>query len=194
MGLINSVYELLLHLAAGYTLPWVPSVWKRYAVLRICHSLSSSAKEEKTETKRWDTYTLKLSQLGGRSRWEGVSPHPFLPSPGGQGRGRVLTGRKNWNQTAAWYSLWMLWEDTVFFRDRVEAADLKFVNDGVAARKQEEQWRDHQQSPPESVCDGRPQSSPGNKEPNVPANSFLSSSSWILRRIRSCSKASMYFE
>lgn len=31
----------------------------------------------------------------------------------------------------------MLWEDTVFFRDRVEAADLKFVSDGVAARKQE---------------------------------------------------------
>lgn len=95
MGLINSVYGLLLHLAAGYTLPWVLSVWKRYAVLRVCHSLSSSAKEKKTDTKRWDTYTLKLSQLGGRSRWEGVSPHPFLPSPGGQGRGRVLTGRSD---------------------------------------------------------------------------------------------------
>lgn len=51
-------------------------------------------KRRKQRQKRWDTYTLKLSQLGGRSRWEGVSPHPFLPSPGGQGRGRVLTGRK----------------------------------------------------------------------------------------------------
>lgn len=85
MGLINSVYEVLLHLAAGYTLPWVPSVWKRYAVLRICHSLSSSAKEEKTETKEmghlhsetlptWGSEPLGGSQsssLSALSRWPG---------------------------------------------------------------------------------------------------------------------------